>query len=386
MMIGQELQIGHDPTHHVAYLQSWVKVFENDPKEIFRAVKDADKISGYLMDFVKEREVVSEKKSLGVAADSSQRKPKITAFEKAIDKVVDGYTPSYYVRIGKTPEVLQMLGLPKAKVSIKGATIEKVMGHYLGVEQGEHSNLHNITPDTLKKLPQQLNEPIAVFKPSENSTNPNSYVVLTELWEKDFKTKNDNPVIVAMRISANEQHIDVTSVYGKDSRKSLQNWLDNNLIYWDKEKGQRLINTIGLQSPKALHEISNSSPNVKTNEDLSQYLLQKNSEKTTNTTAAEHEQSINQDDLVQPIKNKEHTQPNSSIAQEKTYLYVPYEDKDTAAKLGAKWDKENMAWYAPAGSDLDKFKTWQNPPYVPSAEVFRNIHAHFRTCFPSRTS
>lgn len=54
MMIGQELQIGHDPSKHYAYLESWVKVLEDNPKEIFRAVKDADSIKSYVLGLDKE--------------------------------------------------------------------------------------------------------------------------------------------------------------------------------------------------------------------------------------------------------------------------------------------------------------------------------------------
>lgn len=34
-------------------------------------------------------------------------------------------------------------------------------------------------------------------------------------------------------------------------------------------------------------------------------------------------------------------------AREKTFLTVPYKEKEQAKKLGAKWDKENKLWYAP---------------------------------------
>lgn len=56
MMIGQELQIGHDPGQHVAYLQSWVKVLENDPKEIFRAARDAEQITKFVMALQQQQE------------------------------------------------------------------------------------------------------------------------------------------------------------------------------------------------------------------------------------------------------------------------------------------------------------------------------------------
>ncbi|MEJ5038590.1 DUF5710 domain-containing protein [Acinetobacter johnsonii] len=57
LFIGQELQIGHDPGQHIAYLKSWVKVLEDDPKEIFRAARDADLISSFLLDLSQEQKI-----------------------------------------------------------------------------------------------------------------------------------------------------------------------------------------------------------------------------------------------------------------------------------------------------------------------------------------
>lgn len=39
-------------------------------------------------------------------------------------------------------------------------------------------------------------------------------------------------------------------------------------------------------------------------------------------------------------------------AREKTFLAVPYKEKEWAKKFGAKWDKVNKLWYAPEGTDL----------------------------------
>lgn len=49
MMIGEELGIGHDPGQHVAYVDSWIKVLEDDPTEIFKASADAEKIQEYVL-------------------------------------------------------------------------------------------------------------------------------------------------------------------------------------------------------------------------------------------------------------------------------------------------------------------------------------------------
>lgn len=47
-MIGQRLDIGHDPSRHASYLNSWVKVVRDDPKAILKACQDAEKICTYL--------------------------------------------------------------------------------------------------------------------------------------------------------------------------------------------------------------------------------------------------------------------------------------------------------------------------------------------------
>jgi hypothetical protein len=47
------------------------------------------------------------------------------------------------------------------------------------------------------------------------------------------------------------------------------------------------------------------------------------------------------------------------MADSKTYLNVPYAQKDAAKALGARWDPANKKWYVPAGKDLALFAQWQ---------------------------
>lgn len=48
LMLGENLGIGHNPGHHVAYVASWIKILQDDPREIFRATADAERITKYL--------------------------------------------------------------------------------------------------------------------------------------------------------------------------------------------------------------------------------------------------------------------------------------------------------------------------------------------------
>jgi putative DNA primase/helicase len=55
LMLGEQLGIGYDPGQHNAYIGSWIRALENDPREIFRAAADAEKIVVLVRSFERER-------------------------------------------------------------------------------------------------------------------------------------------------------------------------------------------------------------------------------------------------------------------------------------------------------------------------------------------
>ena len=50
MITADRLKLGHDPSRHADYVGSWVEALQDDPREIYRAAKDAQDISDYLLD------------------------------------------------------------------------------------------------------------------------------------------------------------------------------------------------------------------------------------------------------------------------------------------------------------------------------------------------
>lgn len=202
-------------------------------------------------------------------------------FAKAVDDVVNGNTSSQIIDVGTTPNVLKMLGLPDTNVTISGAVLKKVM-----------FGKHNVTPDTLKQLPKQINNPVAVMK---SSTQKNGYVVLTELTENVDGV--DKPVVAALHLKQTSQGlelINIASVYGRNNSQ-IQRGLENDLLYWNSKKGANFLDNLTLQLRSPLSETSSvkgshlvnrlglqlspsfdlntnlSARNVKTETDLSQY-------------------------------------------------------------------------------------------------------------------
>lgn len=49
LMISEKLGLGHNPEPHASYVENWVKALKDDPTEILRASRDAEKIAEYVI-------------------------------------------------------------------------------------------------------------------------------------------------------------------------------------------------------------------------------------------------------------------------------------------------------------------------------------------------
>ncbi|MYH30719.1 MAG: DUF1738 domain-containing protein [Acidobacteria bacterium] len=79
MMTGEQLGVGHEPRHGTAYVSSWIKALENDPREIRAAAVDAQRISDWLLARERERSLGDEKgeqeRPEGGAGRTPEREP-----------------------------------------------------------------------------------------------------------------------------------------------------------------------------------------------------------------------------------------------------------------------------------------------------------------------
>ena len=70
-----------------------------------------------------------------------------------------------------------------------------------------------------------------------------------------------------------------------------------------------------------------------------------------------HDEQVTTAAIRAPALMPENT-PDPVVSDDRTYLAVPYEEKDEAKALGARWDPGARSWYAPAGLDLTSFSSW----------------------------
>ena len=52
------------------------------------------------------------------------------------------------------------------------------------------------------------------------------------------------------------------------------------------------------------------------------------------------------------------SQASKAALSEKTFIEVPFKQKDEAKALGAKWDRQEQSWYVPASVDPAPFAKW----------------------------
>ena len=72
---------------------------------------------------------------------------------------------------------------------------------------------------------------------------------------------------------------------------------------------------------------------------------------------------------AQPGSNgAEPAQDAAPATSQREYLAVPYDEKDAAKRLGARWDPSAQRWYIPAGADAEPFARWRDPNRTPPPE------------------
>ncbi len=322
MMIGQELQIGHDPSQHIAYLESWVKAIKDNPKEIFQAVRDADAIQDYILSLDPQRtkeidesrqdqsviklleenhdSIKAENKDLTTPLETYRNIEQfINSFEAIKYNVVanrteGGFSLNYFEAGRKTEITTDIGGMDgKALTSYKGERIEG--SRYSSDHLQQQTDLitaldHDITEQ--KQLVQEAKAQIENLK-------------------------------IFLNVPFNEK--EEAKALGAKWDKLNKSWFT---FSQDQDKFSKW-----LQDPAATTEKA-----------------------------------------VQEPKN------NIDQKAERTYLYVTPQEKDVVKQLGGRYDKDLQVWYT-TNKDTSKFDQWISRPSVPTPEEEftkflkeRNVH------------
>ncbi len=162
-----------------------------------------------------------------------------------------------YIDLGTTPDILVKHGAPKKSLIMFEDCIVKCTG-------GKHA----ISLSELSKLPEQVNDPILLFKGSVKD----SFVALTEM-----KDKNSHDVIVAVHFNRHKDRMminKIASAYSKtdDEGKNrikgyvMSNIREGNLLDASEKKAPIWFTSRGLQLPKLVQTIIDANNSKSQNE------------------------------------------------------------------------------------------------------------------------
>jgi hypothetical protein len=176
-------------------------------------------------------------------------------FAKAVDDVfgsTNTKVKAESIYLGTTPKALIESGLDDLPMFMNKQKLAKI--------KHEHPEM---TADLLKQIPQQINNPVAVFKNTKEGSPNNSYVVLTEL-----QGTNGNPVISAIHANKTERGLEfhrIASVYGRnESSNYLTNMVKHSEVrFVDKQKARRINHTLQLLADDTLNELFDRASVVK---------------------------------------------------------------------------------------------------------------------------
>lgn len=179
-------------------------------------------------------------------------------FSKQVDDYLSGkIKSSEFINVGRTSQILQDIGLPNSDIILKQSKLKQLMQE----SNNPNSNLHGLSSDTIKRIPEALANPLNVL---QSSTSENSVVIITDLADKA-----ERPIIASIEVNYKGQIGNIeflsnrlTSVYGKNNYdRFMQTEISKGNLLYDIDEGiiKELPTSTRLQSPEGLNSLINNS-------------------------------------------------------------------------------------------------------------------------------
>ncbi|MBT2560138.1 DUF1738 domain-containing protein [Pedobacter sp. ISL-68] len=112
LMLGSEINIGHNFGQHAAYVESWVQILTKDPFELHKAAADAQKIFDYMMDIEQKRELKQNQNVAPKSNDNALNKGDVIPYKNAEYRVLA-------ILKGKTAQMVELTTGNKFKLGPK---------------------------------------------------------------------------------------------------------------------------------------------------------------------------------------------------------------------------------------------------------------------------
>ncbi|ECZ2944983.1 DUF1738 domain-containing protein [Salmonella enterica] len=368
MILGDELGIGHDPGQHAAYVGSWIKALQEDPLEIFRAAADAEKIQDYVLGF-EQKQVIEQTTQQELARDPREI-PETAQFPQQWGPQSDSFI--------RPPAGME------GNATTRGATMEKQQEtERPSIEPADEALASALR---VARNADELGDQDAVITAAEQAFGPalgGIRGVLPTDW--NGRVHIQPSVTIGSYEAGDEEHVParqdqeptVWPVFVQRENGEYE-WMQTCESATEADLLADRLAVIDAYATANEHEQAakfariheervRRDPNS-TDEDIS---AAKEVRKEAEATAMLNDEDL-QRRAAQFERERQAEQATAAPAQEqptRSYLVVPFKEKDEAKALGAKWDRQERAWYVPPGVDPAPFDKWAQRAATAATEV-----------------
>ena len=358
------------PSQHVAYVAGWIKALEQDPREIFRAAADAEKIVQLVRSY-----------ELGQEQGGEHSKPEEQSTEQA--------------RLTSPSGAPQPTGHYASMIASRTDHLPPTIR-----ENALARMVDFATPDIV--LPSKPHDPWASHRYDAlggwGSLMPDGVAALysqRSIRQEDAEQFMDKAVVLADWARGLAQRAGLSA---EDADQAAAVLGTIQLVQWeagrsDADNGPSLIHEGWIVASEDAVAFASKGPaqaslaslimDMTVPPDMSDslslgQLYRPDEQRVPGLQSRDRDQGNPGADLVASAEAPLPKQQQSLLATlrevptmirdsspalrppspERTYLAVPYAEKDEAKQLGAKWDRAEKAWYVPAGVGLEAFTPW----------------------------
>lgn len=224
-----------------------------------------------------------------------------------------------------------------AKEELRAEIASMIMGDELGI--GHDPAQHAAYVGSWIKVLQ--NDPLEIFRAAADAEKIQDYVLGLEQKHIQEQTSAQSQVVETIELMAELRALHLTANAGYSP---LESW----------ENLSKTAEEYGLAA-RITEERVRRDPNS-TAEDIS---AAKEARQDAEMVAMTSDEDL-QRRMAEFDRQQQQAMPAAAQEQrpEKTYINVPFKQKDEAKAIGAKWDRQEQSWYVPAGVDAAPFAKW----------------------------
>ncbi len=384
MMLGEQLGIGHDPSQHVAYVGSWIKALQQDPREVFRAAADAEKITKMLRSF----ELVQEQEVPGQVQDAGAQRARLTT----PGVTIPWQRPELAPAAGLTQPASHYAGMISASTAhllpttrndavarmVDFAAPDIVLaGETLGMKQYHRSvavgGLGQITPDTVADLYAKrsirqddaerfMGDSVTLadwargrargagLEPGDADRAAGLFHTLRSFeWNAGHPDANDGT-----RFDAAGREAASRAAVALADRGPAQASIASLIADVEVPPGSALNFFMGPAYLRDAERVNGTQTSGIDRANPGAGLIAPREQE----TQVDQQQDASAEPPPIPTMIRATSPSLEPPTTERTYIAVPYAEKDDAKQLGAKWDRAEKSWFVPAGVDTEAFAQW----------------------------